>query len=70
VLIGTQRRARLLGITLCLADPSLPVRRMLRSTGLYRSFTIYPDLAGALAGERPKPAVPAPGPALPADMPT
>jgi anti-anti-sigma factor len=52
VLIGTERRARLLGSTVRLAAPSLPVADLLRSTGLDRSFTIYPDLFGALASER------------------
>lgn len=40
VLIGTQRRARLLGITVRLLAPSLPVTKVLRSTGLHRSFSI------------------------------
>jgi anti-anti-sigma factor len=40
VLIGTQRRARLLGIRMRLLAPSLPVARVLRSTGLDRSFSI------------------------------
>ena len=62
VLIGTQRRARLLGIMMRLAAPSLPVTRLLRSTGLYRSFTICPDLGGALASELDEPARPAPAP--------
>ena len=52
VLIGTQRRARLLGIVMRLAAPSLPVTKMLRLTGLDRSLTICPDLRGALAVER------------------
>jgi anti-anti-sigma factor len=65
VLIGTQRRARLLGVAMFLADPSLPVMRVLRLTGLYRSFTIYPDPSGALAPEHHEPAMPAPGPELP-----
>jgi anti-anti-sigma factor len=56
VLIGTQRRARLLGIMMRLAAPSLPVTRVLRSTGLFRSFTICPDLRGALAWELDEPA--------------
>lgn len=56
VLIGTQRRARLLGIMVRLAAPSLPVTKVLRSTGLDRSFTIYPDLSGALASQRCEPA--------------
>ncbi len=47
VLIGTQRRARLLGITVCLAAPTLPVADLLRATGLDRRFTIYPDLPSA-----------------------
>ena len=49
VLIGTQRRARLLGSALRLAAPSPPVAKLLRSTGLDRRFTICPDLPGALA---------------------
>ena len=59
VLIGTRRRARLLGSIVRLAAPSLPVAKLLRSTGLDRSFTIYPDLSGALASEleRARPAV-------------
>ncbi len=52
VLIGTQRRARPLGIVVLLAAPSLPVAKLLRLTGLDRSFTICPDLRGALAVER------------------
>jgi anti-anti-sigma factor len=56
VLIGTQRRARPLGIVVLLAAPTLPVARLLRLTGLDRSFTICPDLRGALAVERHEPA--------------
>ena len=56
VLIGSQRRARPLGIVVLLAAPSLPVARLLRLTGLDRSFTICPDLRGALAVERHEPA--------------
>jgi anti-sigma B factor antagonist len=41
VLIGTQRRARLLGTTMRLLAPSLPVTKVLRSTGLDRSFSIH-----------------------------
>ena len=40
VLIGTQRRARLLGTTICLLTPSPAVTKVLRSTGLDRSFSI------------------------------
>jgi anti-anti-sigma factor len=56
VLIGTQHRARLLGVTMRLIAPSLPVRTVLDTTGLRRNFTICRDLAGALAPERPEPA--------------
>lgn len=60
VLIATQRRAGLLGITMRLVAPSLPVRKALRATGLEHNFTIYPDLSGALAPERHEPAAPDP----------
>jgi anti-anti-sigma factor len=56
VLIGAQRRARLLGIVLHLAAPSPQVAKLLRLTGLDRSLTICPDLSSALAVERPEPA--------------
>jgi anti-anti-sigma factor len=56
VLIGAQRRARLLGIVLRLAAPSPQVAKLLRLTGLDRSLTICPDLSSALAVERPEPA--------------
>jgi anti-anti-sigma factor len=64
VLIGTQRRARLLGIVVRLVAPSLPVATLLRLTGLDRSLTICPDLPGALAGDRHEPAKAAPAPAV------
>lgn len=51
VLISTQRRARLLGITVCLAAPSIQVANLLRSTGVDRRFTMYPDISSALAGK-------------------
>jgi anti-anti-sigma factor len=49
VLIGTQRRARLLGSETLLAAPSPPVAELLRVSGLYRHFTVYPDIPAALA---------------------
>ncbi len=52
VLIGTQRRAGLLGTVMRLAAPSVPVAKLLRLTGLDRSLTICPDLRSALAAER------------------
>ena len=62
VLIGTQRRARLLGIVMRLAAPSLPVAKLLGLTGLDRNLTICPDLRDALAVERPEPAQASPSP--------
>jgi anti-anti-sigma factor len=56
VLIGTQRRARQLGITMRLVAPSLPVDKALSSTGLRGNFTICSDLSGALVPERGEPA--------------
>ena len=56
VLVGVGRRARVLGIVMCLAAPSAPVAKRLRLTGLDRALTIYPDLRGALAAEQPEPA--------------
>jgi anti-anti-sigma factor len=56
VLVATQRRAGLLGITMRLVAPSLPVSKVLDSTGLRRHFAICAELSGALATERPKPA--------------
>jgi len=49
VLIGTQRRARLLSSAVLLAAPSLAVADLLRSSGLHRYFAIYPDIPAALA---------------------
>ena len=57
VLIGAQRRARVLGIVMRLAAPSVPVAKLLRLTGLDRNLTICPDLRGALAVEHPSPQV-------------
>ena len=64
VLIGTQRRARQRGITVRLAAPSPPMAKLLRITGLDRSFTICATLdealpalgAGPPAGASPLPA--------------
>jgi anti-anti-sigma factor len=52
VLIGTQRRAGLLGVTMRLVAPSPAVEKALRATGLEHSFAIFPDLAAALAPVR------------------
>jgi anti-anti-sigma factor len=55
VLIGTQRRARLLGSVVLLTAPSAPVAELLRSTGLHRHFTIHPDTPAALSSQRNEP---------------
>jgi anti-sigma B factor antagonist len=52
VLIGTQRRARLLDSVVLLAAPCNSVAKLLRSAGLHRRFTIYPDVRSALAAPR------------------
>lgn len=49
VLVGTQRRAKLLGITLRLAAPRPDFMRLLRLTDLDRSLAIHPTLARALS---------------------
>ena len=64
VLIGTQRRSRSIGITMRLVAPSLPVTKVLDSTGLKRAFTICSDLSFALARECHEPARLASAPAI------
>jgi anti-anti-sigma factor len=68
VLIGTQRRARLLGTAMRLVAPSPSVRKVLRSTGLERSFTICQDLPGALALVRDEPGRVAPSILAPSNL--
>jgi anti-anti-sigma factor len=48
VLIGTQRRATVLGIAVRLAAPRSTVAKVLRITGLDRRLTIYSTLSEAL----------------------
>jgi anti-sigma B factor antagonist len=52
VLIGTQRRARLLDSVVLLAAPCPAVEKVLRAAGLQRHFTICPDVPVALASLR------------------
>jgi anti-anti-sigma factor len=49
VLVGTQRRARLLGVSLYLAAPRPQIAKVLRITGLDRGLTVYPTVLEALA---------------------
>jgi anti-anti-sigma regulatory factor len=46
------RGASPLIIEMLLAAPSPPVAELLRSTGLHRHFTIYPDIPAARASQR------------------
>jgi anti-sigma B factor antagonist len=60
VLIGTQRRARALGIAIRLAAPTFRVVKVLHVTGLDRHLTIHPTLSAALARPLPRPLAHAP----------
>jgi anti-sigma B factor antagonist len=50
VLVGTGRRAGLLGGFLRLAAPGAAVTRVLRRTGLYWQFDIFPSVRAAITG--------------------
>lgn len=56
VLIGAQRYAQRLGVTMRLVAPSPPVAKLLLHTGLDRNLTVCPDLRSALTEEQPEPA--------------
>lgn len=47
LLVGTQRRARLHGLTVTLAAPRPNVTKLLRITGLDRAFVVRPTVADA-----------------------
>ncbi len=51
VLIGTRRRASLLGGLLCVAGLSAEVAGMLSQTGLDRRLRIYPSVEAAISSE-------------------
>jgi anti-anti-sigma factor len=53
VLVGTQRRALLLGGTLRLAAPQPEVARVLLVTGMDRHLEVYPTVQAAIAGPKP-----------------
>ena len=68
VLVGSARRARLLGGSLRLAAPSPGVARVLSATGMNQHLDIFPTVRAAIAGQPGPPAaifpsapVPAPG---------
>jgi anti-anti-sigma factor len=48
VLVGTERRARLLGCTLVLVAPQAPVSRVLQICGLDQHFLIFKNVAAAV----------------------
>ena len=51
VLVGSRRRARLLGGSLRLAAPSPEVARVLSATGLNQHFDIFPTVGAAITGQ-------------------
>jgi anti-anti-sigma factor len=50
LLVGAQRRAKLLGLTVVLAGPGRTVSKLLRITGLDRAFAVYPSVTAAKLG--------------------
>ncbi|HEX6450342.1 MAG TPA: anti-sigma factor antagonist [Trebonia sp.] len=55
VLVGSARRARLLGGWLRLASPAPEVTRVLSVTGIDRHLPTFPTVQAALTGQRPDP---------------
>jgi anti-anti-sigma factor len=55
VLVGTGRRARLLGGFLRLAAPSPEVARVLSATGINQHLHSFPTVQAAITGQRPEP---------------
>jgi anti-sigma B factor antagonist len=55
VLVGSGRRARLLGGWLRLAAPAPEVARVLSATGLDRHLAAFPTVQAAITGQRPDP---------------
>jgi anti-anti-sigma factor len=53
VLVGSARRARLLGGWLRLASPAPDVARVLLATGIDRHLTTFPTVQDAITGKRP-----------------
>jgi anti-anti-sigma factor len=51
VLVGSRRRARLLGGSLRLAAPSPQVARVLSATGMNRHLDIFPTVRAAITGQ-------------------
>jgi anti-anti-sigma factor len=58
VLVGTNRRARLLRGVLRLAAPAPPVIETLRITGLDLKLDVFPTVSAAIIGTRASPGIP------------
>ena len=58
VLVGSGRRARLLGGWLRLAAPSPEVTRVLSATGIGQHLDIFPTVQAAITGQHPDTAAP------------
>jgi anti-sigma B factor antagonist len=66
VLVGSRRRARLLGGSLRLAAPSSEVARVLAATGMDQHLNIYPTVRAAITGQPELPEVTFPSATVPA----
>jgi anti-anti-sigma factor len=66
VLVGSGRRARLLGGSLRLAAPSPEVARVLSATGMNRHLDIFPTVRAAIVGQPGLPAATVPPTTVPA----
>src|ERR1700730_5663090 len=58
VLVGTNRRARLLRGVLRLAAPAPPVIETLRITGLDLKLDVFPTVSAAIIGTKASPRIP------------
>jgi anti-anti-sigma factor len=58
VLVGTNRRARLLRGVLRLAAPAPPVIEVLRITGLDLKLDVFPTVSAAIIGTKASPRIP------------
>ena len=66
VLVGSRRRARLLGGSLRLAAPSPEVARVLSATGMNQHLDIFPTVRAAITGQPGLPAAIFPSATVPA----
>ena len=66
VLVGSRRRARLLGGSLRLAAPSPEVAKVLSATGMNQHLEIFPTVRAAITGQPRLPEAIFPSPTVPA----